>query len=174
MAYETPTKKTKRPFETDPIDDGLRPSKSTDLWPRFLVIETIDKAPLKLNPFAISKGIQGIAGEVKNIRKLRSGALLVECAKRQQSANLMSTESFLGVPVTVTAHKTLNTSKGIVRDRDRLFAEMSGLDIGYEMNDQGVLYVKRFSTRKNNETVPTNTYLFSFSSPTAPKSLKTG
>ncbi len=42
------------------------------------------------------------------------------------------------------------------------------------MRDQGVLYVKRFSTRKNSRTKPTNTYLFSFSTPNPPTSLKAG
>ena len=38
----------------------------------------------KLSPFAIHKGILGIAGVVKDLKKLRSGDILVECAKRAQ------------------------------------------------------------------------------------------
>ncbi len=108
------------------------------------------------------------------MRRLRSGALLVECGKRQQATNLMATESFVNIPVTVSAHRTLNTSKGIVRDRDHLFAVMTEFDIVSEMKDQGVTYVKRFTTRRNNEILQTHTYLFSFSCPTAPKSIKAG
>ncbi|XP_067668321.1 uncharacterized protein [Haliotis asinina] len=51
---------------------------------------------------------------------------------------------------------------------------MTEIDIASEMKDQGVMYVKRFSTRKNNESVPTNTYLFSFSAPNPPKSIRAG
>ncbi len=174
MAYETPLTKKKRPLDTDPVDIDHRPSTSFDYWPRFIVLETIDKSPLKLNPFAVSKGIQGIAGDVKNVRRLRNGSLLIECLKRQQATNLLSTKSFIGIPVSVSAHRTLNTSKGIVRDRERLFADMLELDIVSEMKEQGVLYVKRFTIRKNNEVQQTNTYLFSFSTPTAPTSIKAG
>ncbi len=58
MDYQTPTKKTKRPLDIDSDEIELRSTKSFDYWPRFIVIETLDKTPLKLNPFAISKGIQ--------------------------------------------------------------------------------------------------------------------
>ncbi|XP_046542344.1 E3 ubiquitin-protein ligase TRIM17-like [Haliotis rubra] len=61
MAYETPVKKTKRPLDIDRDDDEHRPTQSIDYWPHFVVIETHDKTPLKLNPFAVSKAIQGIA-----------------------------------------------------------------------------------------------------------------
>ncbi|XP_067648841.1 uncharacterized protein [Haliotis asinina] len=62
MAYTTSIKRNKRQLDND--DDELRPSIPTvDYWPRFLVIETLDKSPFKLNPFAVSKGIHGIAGK---------------------------------------------------------------------------------------------------------------
>ncbi len=65
MEYQTPNKKTKRPLDND--DDEQRPSKSVDYWPHFLILQTLDDTPLKLNPFAISKGIHGIAGEIKDV-----------------------------------------------------------------------------------------------------------
>ncbi len=139
-----------------------------------LLIIGHDSCYWKLNPFAISKGINGIAGEVRNIKRLRSGSLLIECNRKQQATNLLSTDMFVGIPVKVSAHRTLNTSKGIIRDRDRLLADMSEFDIVSEMKDQGVIGVKRFTTRRNNETIQTNTYLFTFSSPNLPKSVKAG
>ncbi len=81
-------------------------------------------------------------------------------------------KSFVDIPVSVSAHRTLNTSKGIVRDRDRLFSDMMEFDIAPEVKDQGVSYVRHFTTRKNNEIQQTNTYLISFSTPIAPKSIK--
>ncbi len=54
--------------------------KQIEYCPRFLVIESPDKQLIKLNPFAISKAVYGIAGDVKNIKRMRSGSLLVECA----------------------------------------------------------------------------------------------
>ncbi len=65
IAYEKTPKKTKRQLDNDPIDTDQRLPTSIEYWPRFLIIETVDKTPIKLNPFAIAKGIHGIAGEVK-------------------------------------------------------------------------------------------------------------
>ncbi|XP_067682690.1 A disintegrin and metalloproteinase with thrombospondin motifs adt-1-like [Haliotis asinina] len=91
-------------------------------------------------------GIQGIAGDVKNIRRLHSGALLIECAKRQQSTNLLNTKTFAGISVTVPAHKTLNR---VVRDRERLLAVMSELDIVSEMKDQEQMALNRIKFTQN-------------------------
>lgn len=92
---------------------------------------------------------------------MHTESLLLESHGKQQAANLLSTDTFVGVQFQVSPHRTLNTSKGIARDRDRLFADMTENDIVSEMRDQEVTYVKRFTTCKNNETVQTNTYLFS-------------
>ena len=53
---------------------------------RFLVIgSSNDKALKKLSPFAIQKGLEGLAGEPKSVKKLRSGSLLIECATERHS-----------------------------------------------------------------------------------------
>ncbi|XP_067654075.1 uncharacterized protein [Haliotis asinina] len=77
----------------------------------------------------LEKAIQGIAGTVKNVTKIRSGSLLIECVKREQAANLMETKSFANIPVKCYPHKSLNFSKGIIRDRDRSLADLSTDDI---------------------------------------------
>ena len=54
---------------------------STDNWPRFLVIEPISEGALNsLSPFAVHKALQGLAGELKSVKRIKSGCLLVECA----------------------------------------------------------------------------------------------
>ena len=47
----------------------------TDDWPRFIILTSANsERPIgKLSPFAIHKGILGIAGVVKDVKKLRSG-----------------------------------------------------------------------------------------------------
>ena len=56
-------------------------------WPRFLVIKSVDEGELaNLSPFAVSKGINGLAGEPKTLKRLRSGAYLVEVTRKAQSA----------------------------------------------------------------------------------------
>ncbi|XP_048246319.1 uncharacterized protein LOC125377331 [Haliotis rufescens] len=153
--------------------ENTTPTRS-DYWPRFLVIEALDKEPIKLNPFAISKGIIGICGEVTNVTKLRSGSLLVECARRQQSINLLDLNEFVNIKVVVSVHKTLNSCKGIVRDRARCLSDMSEDDIAKELDQQSVTAVKRFTVKRDGVVQLTNTYLFTFARTTIPESIKAG
>ncbi|XP_071099091.1 uncharacterized protein [Haliotis cracherodii] len=143
-------------------------------WPRFLVIEALDKEPIKLNPFAISKGIIGICGEVTKVTKLRSGSLFVECAWRQQSINLLDLYQFVNIKLVVSVHKTLNSCKGIVHDRARCLSDMSKDDIAKELDQQSVTAVKRFAVKRDGVVQPTNTYLLTFARTTIPESIKAG
>ncbi|XP_046547389.1 uncharacterized protein LOC124257387 [Haliotis rubra] len=161
----------KRRLETEDISAP----NPQDNWARFVVIEATNGEPLKLNPFLISKTIQSICGEVKNVSCLQGGQLLVECARKQQSINLLQQHHLANVSVGVTAPKTLNSSRGIVRDRARCLADMSMDEIVEELQDQNVTSVKRFTVKKyDGSTVPSNTYLFTFSMSTVPKSIKAG
>ena len=171
MACNPPGSK-RRHVDTSTSDEA---DTHVDSWARFLVIEAADHEPIKLNPFAISKAVHGYCGEVKNVTRLRSGSLLVECMRKQQSINLLTITQFANVNVTVSAHRTLNSCRGIVRDRTRSLSDMSEAEIVSELQNQGVQSVKRF-TRKDEKSniVNTNTYLFTFDRPTIPSSIKAG
>ena len=53
----------------------------SNTWPRFLVIgSTNDEALKNMAPIAIQKGLEGLAGEPKSVKKLSNGSLLIECA----------------------------------------------------------------------------------------------
>ena len=70
-----------------------------------------------LSPFAIHKGVKGIAGGEVTIKRQFSGDIYLTCSKKSQSDNLLKCVLFGGVaPVAVTAHKSLNSSKGVVRN----------------------------------------------------------
>ncbi|XP_071091449.1 uncharacterized protein [Haliotis cracherodii] len=162
----------KRRLEFDNSTDNV--SQNIDSWARFLVIEAKDQLPIKLNPFAISKAVSGICGEVKNVTRLRSGSLLVECLRRQQSLNLLSISTFANVEVAVSAHRTLNSCRGIIRDRARCLADMSEDEITAELDNQAVTAVKRFTVKKENSRQNTNTYLLTFARASLPQSIKAG
>ncbi|XP_071091230.1 uncharacterized protein [Haliotis cracherodii] len=163
----------KRRLEDIDISSGSI-SQNIDTWARFLVIEAADKLPIKLNPFAISKAVSGICGEVKNVTRLRSGSLLVECARRQQSLNLLSISTFANIEVAVSVHRTLNSCRGIVRDRARCLSDMSEDEIATELEDQAVTAVKRFTIKKDGVITNTNTYLMTFAQTSLPQSIKAG
>ena len=70
----------------------------------------------------------------------------------------------------MTQHKTLNSSKGIIRDRN-LKGE-SEENIKEYLENQGVTNVKRFKVKKIQGYVNTNTILLTFNTVVPPKSLK--
>ena len=87
---------------------------STGPWPRYLVMTSTDGGQTlsKLSPFAIHRGVKGIAGGEVTIKRQFSGDIYLTCSKKSQSDNLLKCVLFGGVaPVAVTAHKSLNSSK---------------------------------------------------------------
>ena len=94
----------------------------------------------------------------------------METNRKSQSDNLLKTKIFFGLKVSVTEHKSLNTSKGIIRDR-MLKGEKED-DIVEYLKEQGVVACNRFTIKKDPETVQTNTLLLTFNSVSVPKSLK--
>ncbi len=131
-------------LETVSSSDDESETSTLDSWPRFLVVQGIEGQSLKLNPFVISKAIAGICGEVKNVTRLRTGSLLVECARKQQSINLLNARHFANTRIAVSPHRTLNSCRGIVRDRAKCLSDMVEVNIAAELQSQGVTSVKRF------------------------------
>ena len=67
------------------------------------------------------------------------------------------------IPIKVSAHTSLNSSKGVIRSRDlEGVSEDEMLD---NLSSQGVSAVKRIHIRRNNELVPTNTFILTFCKP---------
>ena len=94
----------------------------------------------------------------------------METTRKTQTENLKKLDLFFGVPVAVTEHKSLNTSKGIIRN-PILKSETEENILEY-LKPQGVTHVKRFTIRRNHEIVNKNTLLLTFNSIDTPKTLK--
>ena len=137
-------------------------------WSRFIVLKSSEGCiPLtKLSPFVIEKCIKSCAGDVKNVTKLKSGGLMIECQRRQQSLNLLSLKQIHSIAISSTPHRTLNTSRGIIRYRDEDLDDLSDEEICEELAPQGVIHVKRFISKRNGQTVKLNTFLITFNFPT--------
>ena len=56
----------------------------------------------------------GIAGDPKGIKNLRSGDLLIQCAKDSHEKYLLQMKTFCGLKCSVAPHSSLNASNGIV------------------------------------------------------------
>lgn len=146
-------------------------SDDPDNWPRFLVMQDQDGSGslLKLSPFAIAKGIKGLAGEPKMIKKISQG-LLLEVSKRSHSDSLLRSSMIANLPIKVTTHHTLNSCKGVIRCRD--LADLQEQEIAQEMADQNVTSVKRIIVDKGRK--PTDTYIVTFQTPHLPATVRIG
>ena len=158
----------KRFLSLDSDSDQDLPSA---MWPRFLLVHgTSDDKPLSsLNAFAIHKCIIGLAGHPKNVKRLRSGDILVEVERKAHSDSLLRTKSFVNVPVDITPHRSLNSVKGVVRSR-----EMQGCseeEILSDTRSQGVTGVKRIVITKEGKKITTNTLIVTFGLPSLPSHL---
>ncbi|XP_051981078.1 protein cornichon homolog 4-like [Xyrauchen texanus] len=65
---------------------------------------------MKLSPFTIHKGITGMATNVKEVKKLQSGQILVECCRKSSSENRLRS-NWAGFDIKMSPHPTLNYSK---------------------------------------------------------------
>ncbi len=142
-------------------------------WPRFWVMEGTDaQNPLsKMNPFLVSKGIQGISQSIK-VRRLRNGSLLLTCDALNQARTLKKITRLGTAPVKVTPHKTMNSCQGIIRCRE--ISDMSEEDIKQELASQGITKVKQFTVKKDGQVRKTSTFLLTFNSTTLPQSINVG
>ena len=166
----SPTKTDKDTMDKQ-IENELDQRKCNN-WPRFLVIQDEVKESntlMKLSPFAISKGITGLASKPVSVKKTSFG-LLVEVSEKSHSDNLLRSTVLANVPIKVTAHRTLNSSKGVIRCR-----ELSGMteeEIAHELRDQSVSTVKRILIQKGQKA--TDTYILTFQKTELPQSIKVG
>ena len=122
--------------------------------------------------FAIQKGIVGLAGEPKSVKKRMRSGLLIECTTQRHSICLLQSTVFCNVPVKVTAHSSLNSSKGVIRCRD--LEGVSEEEICQILSSQDVTSVRWIKVRRNNKLLPTNTFVLTFNVSTFPKFIKAG
>ena len=88
-----------------------------------------------------------MAAELRSIKKLCSGDLLVEYTNKKQIENLLRLKTFHDLKVQVSLHASLNTCKGVVRCPD-----LKGVreeEILEEMRKQGVIHVRRIKVRRD-------------------------
>ncbi|VDI64460.1 Hypothetical predicted protein [Mytilus galloprovincialis] len=105
---------------------------------------------------------------------MRSGNLLVECSNKSQSTNLLTMSTISNFPVSASPHNSLNSCKGIIRDRSQYLGDLTVEEIGEELSSQGVTNVIRFQIKKNGNIIKLNTYLLTFRTPTPPPSITLG
>lgn len=183
MVLNTNYPELKRPrnfnFEEFTTVDGQRQKNEC----KFLLISHQDdtKDLNKVSPFVIQKGLDNIVKNLKNIKKIRSGQLLVETKFSSQIDKLLkATVLFESIPITVQLHPHLNSTKGIVYAPDLI--DVPEQTICDELRDQKVTEVKRIRrlpnakdgtvTKDSEGFVPTPLLIVTFNVTTLPKKLK--
>ena len=172
MATKHQIKKRVRDDDSDTDSDNEMLMNSETNWARFLIVESAyEDLPLqKLSPFAIQKGFQATAFEEH--QKTERWLLLGGVWQKGPGPNLLQTNRFIDRPVKVSIHKTLNSSRGVIRCRD--LTDMSEVEIRNELRDQGVVGVNRVTLKKEGEVIPTKNLFMTFGSPDLPKEITVG
>ncbi|GFX80870.1 uncharacterized protein TNCV_2766351 [Trichonephila clavipes] len=125
----------------------------------------------KKSPFAIFKVLQAI-GEPKSVKKMRSGDLFVETKLAIQSKSYLSAIHFLDSTLTVTPHRSLNFSRGVISEPDLLTTPDAEILDGF--SDRGVIQVRRITIKKNATVIPTKHMILTFNNPNLPATVKAG
>ncbi|GFU25161.1 uncharacterized protein TNCV_3360712 [Trichonephila clavipes] len=127
----------------DPMGKGIvLPTLTVDQvapHSRFLLISLPNKEMFTKSPFASHKAILGIGGELKSIKRLRFGDLLIETIFDLQTKLFLVAKTFLNSTVTISPHKTLNSCRGVISDTDLLRTPESKMLERF--SDQGVIQV---------------------------------
>ena len=172
---EQTTKKRKTEDNVDTLwstEQGNSPTTDKSAA-RFFIIEPSGPQTLhKLSPFAIEKFLKCRIGSVRSAKKLQSGSLLVEVSTPAQADNIVQMDMFAETPVKVSAHRTLNSSRGIIRCRD--LRDCDDEEVLTELKPTGVTAVKHIFATRDGMKTPTNTFIVTFGTPELPSHIKIG
>ncbi|GFX39239.1 uncharacterized protein TNCV_3859641 [Trichonephila clavipes] len=139
---------------------------------RFLILSLPNNDMMKKSPFATHKAPIGIGGEPKSIKRLRSGDLLIETSSAVQTKSFFLAKTFLDSPLTISPHKSLNISRGVISEPDLLSTPEAEILDGF--SDQGVIQVRRITIKQDATIIPTKHLILTFNSPKLPCTIKAG
>ena len=111
-----------------------------------------------------------LAGTPQTVCRLRSGDFLIEVTKRGHAEGLLTSTMLADTPIKVVPHRSLNTSKGIIRSFD--LKDCSEAEIKELLVDQGVTDVRRMTVMRDGQRRNTNMLVLTFGQPSHPTSVK--
>ncbi|GBN55850.1 hypothetical protein AVEN_89754-1, partial [Araneus ventricosus] len=137
---------------------------------KFFVINSENNTLKNTSPILIHKSIVASVGETKSVQKLNNGSLLIEVINSKQAENIQKLNKIGNIEVTVTPHRTLNYSKGVISESE--FQRDLEEDLLDCLKDQKVISVRRITIKKNGQNFPTKHLILTFNTPVLPKSVK--
>ncbi|GBN43431.1 hypothetical protein AVEN_119220-1 [Araneus ventricosus] len=144
-------------------------NQNCNAYSRFFVINSENNTLKNTSPILIHKSIVAFVGETKSIKKLNNGSLLIEVTNSKQAENIKKLKRIRNIEVTVTPHRTLNYSKGVISESEFQRDLEDLLDC---LQDQKVISVRRITIKKNGQNFPTKHLILTFKTPVLPKSVK--
>ena len=84
----------------------------------------------------------------------------------------MAVKHIAGIPVKVSPHRTLNTSKGVIRTQE--IKNTTNEELKTQLKRQGVSDAKIITIRKNGDIIKLNTAVLTFNFPNPPADIKVG
>jgi len=135
-------------------------------YDRWLVVHSVDSdhSISKLSPFILDKAIRSAVGTMKTVRLLRNGHLLLEVASAVQSRIVNKLDNLAGCPVTASPHRTLNTSKGVIRCAQLVDCDED--ETLRELKPQGVSAIYNITVKDNSGgSGNTSTFIITFKTP---------
>ena len=132
-----------------------------DNWKRFWIVSAAN-GKLEVSSFAINRDLQPVCGAPKNVKRLRSGDLLIEVSSEEQSKKLAKLYNIGNTAVKVEPHRSLNTSKCVVTNREFIFCSTE--ELVAEFQGIGVTEARKLGDK--------GTVLLTFGKPTYPSDVK--
>ncbi|GFV93014.1 uncharacterized protein TNCV_3427261 [Trichonephila clavipes] len=136
---------------------------------RYFIMKTPETFT-SISPFLIEKAFTSSIGEVKSIRKMRSGDLFLEASSAKQATALINLQKLAHLDVTVAPHANLNFSRGVISPAD--FLHVSTAEIKENMKAQKVCDVRRITIRRDGQVLNTKHLILTFSTPDLPQTVK--
>ncbi|GBN56290.1 hypothetical protein AVEN_10774-1 [Araneus ventricosus] len=138
---------------------------------KFFIISTAETFH-EISPFLVHKLILSFIGEVKNIKKLKSGDLLIEVSNSNQAKTLSKLTELGDLKVNVSVHRNLNFSRGVVSEHG--LKKHTESELIQELSEQKVCAARRIHIKRDGKLIPTQHVILTFSTTELPKSIKAG
>ncbi|GBM36692.1 hypothetical protein AVEN_221960-1 [Araneus ventricosus] len=126
----------------------------------------------EVSPFLVQKLILSNIGEVKNVKKLRSGDLLIEISNPSQAVTLSKLTTLGSLKVNTSVHRNLNFSRGVISERG--LKKHTESELVQELSTQKVCAARCIQIKRDGKLIPTQHIVLTFSTPELPKSIKAG
>lgn len=150
---------------------GENPNKSNGTY---LVIQckSEDENLAKASPILVEKTVKATCGEVQSIKKTSDGKILVLTKSEKQAKVMMKLEKMGNYEVSVVEHRSLNTCRVVISDRELLYEEDS--EIEKVLKPQGVTKVERIMRKRDAELQKTSSFIVHVKASVPPSNFKIG